>query len=183
MNDVLPDVLDHGLILLFCGTAASEVSARVGAYYANPTNAFWPTLHLAGMTRRRLHPTDFRELLDLKIGLTDLVKDASGSDRSLHWRDNQREQLSGKIYRYQPQILAFTSKTAWRRWKGLSARMAVSYGWQDEMLGRTAFYVLPSPSGAARGYWDVAPWRELGDEYLRRLHLTRLRFGRDDVGD
>ena len=179
MNDVLPDVLARGLILVFCGTAASEISARVGAYYANPTNAFWPTLQLAGMTPRRLHPTDFRKLLDMKIGLTDLVKDASGSDRSLHWREFQREQLSGKICRYQPQILAFTSKTAWRHWKGFSARAAVTYGWQGEMLGQTAFYVLPSPSGAARGYWDLAPWRELGDEYLRRLHKSRLSLGHD----
>ncbi len=172
MNDVLPDVLDKGLIVVFCGTAASEVSARAGAYYANPTNAFWRSLHLAGMTPRRLNPTDFRGLLDMKIGLTDLVKDASGSDRSLHWRDFQREQLSGKICRFQPQIVAFTSKTAWRGWKGLSARASVSYGWQDDTLGATAFYVLPSPSGAARGFWDLSPWRALGDEYLRRLRKS-----------
>ena len=36
-------------------------------------------------------------------------------------------------------------------------------------LGETAFYVLPSPSGAARGYWDLQPWHALGNEYLRRL--------------
>ncbi len=171
MNDVLPDVLARGLILVFCGTAASEVSARAGAYYANPTNAFWPTVHQAGMTPRRLKPSDFRELLALKIGLTDLVKDASGSDRSLHWRDFQREQLTSKIRRFQPQLVAFTSKTAWRRWKGLSARAAVAYGWQDDRLGETAFFVLPSPSGAARGYWDLAPWRALGDEYKRRFQM------------
>ena len=170
MNDVLPDVLGHGLILVFCGTAASAVSARAGAYYANPTNAFWPTLHIARITPRRLNPADFRELPDLKIGLTDLVKDASGSDRSLQWREFQREQLASKISRFQPQIVAFTSKTAWRRWKGLSARAAVAYGWQGDTLRETGFYVLPSPSGAARGYWDLAPWRALGDEYLRRLH-------------
>lgn len=172
MNDVLPDVLARGLILVFCGTAASEVSARAGAYYANPTNAFWPTLHLVGITQRRLNPTEFRQLLDMKIGLTDLVKDASGSDRSLQWRDCQREQLCRKICRFQPQMVAFTSKTAWRSWKGLSARATVSYGWQDDTLGATAFYVLPSPSGAARGYWDLAPWRALGDEYLRRLLVS-----------
>ena len=172
MNEVLPDVLGRGLIIVFCGTAASEVSARVGAYYANPTNAFWLSLHLAGMTPRQLHPTDFRQLLEMKIGLTDLVKDASGSDRSLQWRDCQREQLSGKICRLQPQIVAFTSKTAWRRWRGLSDRAAVSYGWQGDTLGKTAFYVLPSPSGAARGYWDLSPWRALGDEYSRRLRKS-----------
>lgn len=183
MSDVLPDVLARDLILVFCGTAASEVSARAGAYYANPTNAFWPTLHLTGMTPRRLHPADFRDVLDLKMGLTDLAKDASGSDRSLRRRDFQREQLSSKICRFQPQIVAFTSKTAWRGWKGMSARASVSYGWQDDTLGQTAFYVLPSPSGAARGYWDLAPWRALGDEYRRRLQESRLSLGHDCLGD
>lgn len=172
MNDVLPDVLARGLILVFCGTAASEVSARAGAYYANPSNAFWSTLHHAGMTPRLLNPMDFRQLLDMKIGLTDLVKDASGSDHSLRWREIQRERLSGKICRFQPHIVAFTSKTAWRRWKGLSDRDVASYGWQDDRLGETAFYVLPSPSGAARGYWNLAPWRALGEEYLRRLQVS-----------
>ena len=169
MNDILPDVLDHSLILVFCGTAASDVSARFGAYYANPTNAFWSTLHVTGMTPRRLNPKDFRELLDLKIGLTDLVKCSSGSDRCLRPQDMLRERLLRSIVRYRPQIVAFTSKAAWRGWKGTSSRDAVSYGWQDETLGETAFYVLPSPSGAARGYWDLQPWRALGDEYLRRL--------------
>lgn len=172
MNDVLPDVLAPELILVFCGTAASDVSASLGAYYANPTNAFWPTLHVAGMTARRFNPNEFRDLLDLKIGLTDLVKTSSGSDRSLRRRDFQRERLLSKICRFQPQIVAFTSKAAWRGWKGLSSRDGVPYGWQDETLGKTAFYVLPSPSGAARGYWDLAPWRALGEEYLHRLAMT-----------
>lgn len=168
MSDVLPDVLDQGLILVFCGTAASAASARLGAYYANPGNAFWPTLHAAGMTPRHLEPQDFRRLLNLRIGLTDMAKTASGSDRCLGPQDMLRERLSGSIRHYRPQIVAFTSKAAWRGWKSLSSRDAVSYGWQDETLGMTAFYVLPSPSGAARGYWDLAPWRALGDEYLRR---------------
>lgn len=169
MNDVLPDLLDHGLILLFCGTAASDVSARAGAYYANPTNAFWPALHATGITSIQMKPNDFRELLGLRIGLTDLYKRSSGSDRSLRPQYMQRERLRGSVRRYQPQIVAFTSKAAWRGWQGLSRHDAVAYGWQGETLGKTAFYVLPSPSGAARSYWDLAPWRALGDEYLRRL--------------
>ena len=40
MIEVLPDVLECGLILVFCGTAASVVSAREGAYYAQPNECF-----------------------------------------------------------------------------------------------------------------------------------------------
>ena len=169
MSEVLPDVLDHGLILVFCGTAASDISARVGAYYANPTNAFWRTLHTIGMTPRLLQPTDFRDLLELKIGLTDLAKFTAGSDRTLKGRDFRRGRLRESICRFQPQIMAFTSKAAWRAWMGMSSRVAVSYGWQKEELEITRFYVLPSPSGAARRYWDLKPWQALADEYIRRM--------------
>ncbi len=40
----------------FCGTAVGNVSAQRGAYYAGPGNMFWPTLHGAGLTPRRLQP-------------------------------------------------------------------------------------------------------------------------------
>ena len=116
MIEVLPDVLECGLILVFCGTAASVVSAREGAYYANPTNAFWPTLHLTGLTPRRFAPTDFRALLRLSIGLTDVAKYSAGADHTLTEADFGADCLSDKIRRFQPQILAFTSKTACRAW-------------------------------------------------------------------
>ena len=172
MNDVLPDVLAHDLILVFCGTAASEVSARAGAYYANSSNAFWSTLHAVGITSRQMDPSEFRDLLELKIGLTDLVKHVSGSDYMLKQGDFQQKRLLDSINRYQPQIVAFTSKAAWRGWKRMSSRDRVSYGWQEETLDETRFFVLPSPSGAARGYWDIDPWQALADEYFRRLAAT-----------
>lgn len=169
MNDILPDALADDLVLVFCGTAASEVSARAGAYYANSSNAFWPTLHAVGLTARQMNPTEFRDLLGLKVGLTDLVKTVSGSDHSLKPDDFQRKRLLNSICRFKPQIVAFTSKAAWRGWMGVSARDDVTYGWQRQTLRKTEFYVLPSPSGAARRYWDLMPWQALADEYYRRL--------------
>lgn len=172
MNDVLPDVLARNLVLVFCGTAASEVSARAGAYYANSSNAFWSTLHAVGITSRKMNPGEFRDLLELKIGLTDLVKRVSGSDHKLKPGDFQRKRLLDRIIQFQPQIVAFTSKAAWRGWKRMSSRDDVTYGWQDDTLNQTRFFVLPSPSGAARGYWDIKPWQTLADEYFRCLPAT-----------
>ena len=169
MIDVLPDVLQDDLVLVFCGTAASRVSAREGAYYAKSSNAFWRALHETGMTPRRFSPSEFLQLLELRIGLTDVAKRASGSDSSLRRSDFRPDCLSEKIRRYRPQIVAFTSKAAWRAWRRLSAADAVSYGWQSRSLGPTEFVVLPSPSGAARGYWDISHWQELADEYRRRM--------------
>lgn len=169
MNEVLPDLLDHGLVVVFCGTAASEISARVGAYYANPSNEFWRALHAIGMTPGLFRPQQYRELLGLKIGLSDLAKCAFGADRRLRPGDFDRRRFHERLCRYQPQLAAFTSKAAWRVWRGLGARDSVAYGWQTGALGATRFYVLPSPSGAARGHWDLSPWRALAAEYQRRL--------------
>ena len=167
--DILPDLLDFGLVLVFCGTAASKVSASAGAYYANPGNAFWRTLWRAGITPRLFPPAEFRALLDLKIGLTDVAKFASGNDSRLRPGDFQPDQLRQKIARFQPQVLAFTGKTAWRAFNRLPAASPVAYGWQNLRQGGTRFYVLPSPSGAARRYWDIGPWRTLADDYARRI--------------
>ena len=172
MTDVLPDVLADGLVVVFCGTAASTVSAREGAYYANGSNAFWRTLHETGITPRRFAPSEFRQLSDLRIGLTDVAKNTSGGDSSLRRSDFDPQRLSEIIRRYQPQILAFTSKAAWRAWRRMSSADAVSYGWQCCHLGHTEFVVLPSPSGAARGYWDISYWLDLADEYRRRMRLV-----------
>ena len=51
---LVPDLLAPGLDLVFCGTAPSPASFKARAYYANPGNAFWPTLHAVGLTPERL---------------------------------------------------------------------------------------------------------------------------------
>lgn len=80
---ILPDVIEPGLRIVFCGTAAGAKSAAVGAYYAGPGNAFWATLH------------------------------------------------------------------------------------ERERLGPCRAFVLPSTSGAARGFWDVRRWHDLAAAVAR----------------
>ena len=87
MKDILPDVLMSGLKIVFCGTAAGNESARQGAYYAHPGNKFWRTLHVIGLTPRKLRPAEFAEVLEYGIGLTDLAKYVSGNDDTLSPRD------------------------------------------------------------------------------------------------
>ena len=50
---LVPDLLAPGLDLVLCGTAPSPASFKARAYYANPGNAFWPTLHAVGLTQNR----------------------------------------------------------------------------------------------------------------------------------
>ena len=60
---MLNDVLTPGLKLVVCGTAAGEVSAVCGDYYAGPGNKFWSVLFEIGLTPRRLAPREYKELL------------------------------------------------------------------------------------------------------------------------
>lgn len=168
---VLPDVLEPGLVTVFCGSAASATSAALGAYYARPGNKFWPTLHEAGFTDRRLAPEEFRDVLDYRIGLTDLAKHESGADALLSSDAYDADALKARIEAVQPRFLAFTGK----RPAGLFLLQALGagltdYGLQKATLGETRIFVLPSPSGRAIRWWSIAPWTDLAALHNRERH-------------
>lgn len=160
-DPILPDLLQPGLALVFCGTAAGRRSAAERAYYAHPGNLFWRALFEAGLTPRLLAPAEFPLLTGYGIGLTDLAKRHSGNDADLPRDAFDVPALRARIERHAPHLLAFTSKNAARAALG----HAVSYGLQEETLGQTRLFVLPSPSGQARGHWDIVPWRALAAHY------------------
>lgn len=156
-ESVLPDVVATDLTIIFCGTAVSEASKDRAAYYAGRGNAFWPTLHKVGLTPSQFVPEDYKKLLELGMGLTDLVKTACGNDRDLSKDGFDRKRLKQLISKYHPRILAFTSKRAAEEFIG----HPVEYGRLPEKEGDTVLFVLPSPSGNARRYWSEEPWKEL----------------------
>jgi len=157
---VLPDVLDDDLTIVFCGSAAGRASARAAAYFAGPGNRFWPTLHRVGLTPKEFAPHEFPDLPALGIGLTDMVKTVSGADHQLPRAADDAAALRRKIARHQPAWLAFVGKRAAR---AFLAR-PVDYGTQPETIGATRLFVLPSPSGAARRWWDETWWQALAAE-------------------
>jgi TDG/mug DNA glycosylase family protein len=160
---VLPDVLEPGLKIVFCGTAAGTASARRGAYYAHPQNKFWRILYEVGLTPRLLKPEEFAELPRWGVGLTDIAKHVSGMDAELPAGALGKEAcalLTVKIITAQPKFLAFTSLTGGRRWLGRT----VGLGDSGERIGRTRVWLLPSPSPTAGYRWDESWWRKLADE-------------------
>src|SRR5882672_11153472 len=82
-SPLLPDILEPNLSLVFCGTAAGTVSAQRGAYYAHPHNKFWKTLHRVGLTPRLLDPSEYNQLPEWGLGLTDIAKTVCGMDKEL----------------------------------------------------------------------------------------------------
>lgn len=154
---MLPDVLAPGLTVIFCGTAAGTASAKARAYYAGPGNLFWEALHATGLTPVRLAPTEFRKLLELGIGLTDICKVSYGSDQEVGTAEFDVTRLEAEIAAAEPLRLAFNGKNAAR---GALERQ-VAYGVQPERIGGAEVWVLPSTSGAARRFWSIEPWQEL----------------------
>src|ERR1700724_3984156 len=75
----VPDVIAPDLRVLFCGINPGLYTAAVGHHFARPGNRFWPALHAAGFTDRLLLPFEERELLDLGLGITNIVARATAS--------------------------------------------------------------------------------------------------------
>jgi double-stranded uracil-DNA glycosylase len=159
MTDVLRDVLEPDMRVVFCGTAPGTASAKARAYYAGPGNAFWKALHLTGMTPVELEPANFSKLPGYGIGLTDICKVLYGSDVEVGTVEFDVAGLQARVGEVEPAYLAFNGKNAARG----ALERAVDFGPQEEQIGGAAVWVLPSTSGAARRYWDIGPWRELAE--------------------
>ena len=160
VRPIVPDLLAPSLRLVFCGTAPSRVSKERQAYYANPGNRFWRTLHEAGLTPTRLAPAEYPKLLAFGIGLTDLNKREWGNDDELTTAGFDVAAFAQKMRRHRPAAIAFTSKTAAGIFLGRSTGQ-LDYGAQEGTLDGIALHVLPSTSGHAVRYFNLAPWAAL----------------------
>jgi TDG/mug DNA glycosylase family protein len=159
-KDVLADVVEHGLDVIFCGSAAGARSARVGAYYANPQNKFWRTLYETGLTSRLLLPQEFVGVREFGLGLTDMAKQVSGSDASLPRNADTPGRVRQLLREYRPAALAFNGKRPGAKFLGVKGSL-IKYGRQQEAVEGAAIFILPSTFTAGIGYWNLTPWQEL----------------------
>jgi TDG/mug DNA glycosylase family protein len=169
---MLPDYLAPGLVVVFVGTAAGELSAARGHYYSGRGNKFWELLWEAGLTEDRiLSPEQDDSVLSYGIGLTDIAKAvAASTDTKLRRRDYDVPSFLEKIERFQPRCVAFNGKTS----AGLVAKHLrepkPDHGPTAFSIARAAGYVLPSSSGSNNDPTRFLPknskaawWREFGD--------------------
>ena len=109
--------------------------------------------------------------MTLGIGLTDLNKTEYGSDHELSPHAMDAAALHAKLRRFRPAAIAFTSKHAASLALGLKSP---AYGRQAEPIEGAVAFVLASPSGRARSFWTLAPWREVAAFVMER-RLMRER--------
>lgn len=158
----VPDVVGPQLTVLFSGINPGLWSAATGLHFARPGNRFWPTLHAAGFTDRRLRPEEQAKLPELGVGITNVAARATARADELS-REELREgagTLREKVQELEPCWLAVVGIGAFRT--GFEAPNA-SVGPQALRLGTTRVWVLPNPSGL-NAHWSAAA---LAEEFAR----------------
>jgi TDG/mug DNA glycosylase family protein len=145
------DVIAPHLRVLFCGINPGLYSAWSGHHFARPGNRFWPTLHAAGFTKRRLAPAEERELLAYGYGITNIASRATATAAELSADELVAggERLLRKLEQYRPAVLAVLGITAYRV---AFDRPHAKLGRQPEGLGPSLLWVLPNPSGLNAHY-------------------------------
>ncbi|WP_089304537.1 G/U mismatch-specific DNA glycosylase [Geodermatophilus pulveris] len=147
----LRDVIAPDLDVLFCGINPSLTSAARGHHFARPGNRFWPAIHLAGFTPRRLAPEEDLELLAHGLGVTNLADRPTRTAAELTTEELREgaAALDALVARYRPRVLAVLGVTAYRTGFG---RPRAVLGRQDERVGGARTWVVPNPSGLNAHY-------------------------------
>jgi double-stranded uracil-DNA glycosylase len=150
----IPDVIADGLRVLFSGINPGLYSAATGHHFARPGNRFWPALHQSGFTNRLFHPVEQEGLIELGLGITNIVARATAKADELSPAELREggAVLAAKAAQRRPAWLAVVGVTAYRTAFG---HPRASVGPQDSALGGTRVWLLPNPSGL-NAHWSAA---------------------------
>ena len=140
--------------VLFCGINPGLYSAATGYHFARPGNRFWPALHSAGFTPRRLDPSEQDLLPTYGLGITNLVARATAQASELTRNELQAggERLAALAAERRPRYLAVAGVTAYRE---AFINKKAQVGPQPETVGPSRLWVVPNPSGL-NAHWPLA---------------------------
>jgi TDG/mug DNA glycosylase family protein len=146
MSAGLEDIIANHLNVVFCGINPGKGSAALGLHFANRSNRFWRTLHLAGFTPHEIDPEHGRTLLHYHCGLTTLVErpTASAGELARHEFTQAATGFEQKIHHCAPRFVAFLGKPGY---SALSGQREIAWGLQPKLLCDASVWVLPNPSG------------------------------------
>jgi TDG/mug DNA glycosylase family protein len=146
-----PNILVPGLDVVFCGLNPGASAVRSGHSFSNPSNRFWPVLHLAGFTPVRLRPEEERRLLDYGCGITAVVERATVRADEVPLEEFRRAgpTFERKIRAFRPRCVAFLGK---RAIAAIGGKADILWGRQPEPFADAMAWVLPNPSGLNRAF-------------------------------
>lgn len=152
LADVLPGPEDPPLRVLLCGINPGLTSAATGWHFARPGNRFWPALHGAGFTPRRLRPHEQHLLPSFGVGITNIVPRATARADELSPAELVAggARLRDLVRDLSPSALGIVGITAYR--VAFAAPLA-TVGPQPAW-GTTLVWALPNPSGL-NAHWSL----------------------------
>jgi TDG/mug DNA glycosylase family protein len=165
----LKDIVAPHLDVLFCGINPGLSSAAAGMPFANKGNRWWPTLYRSGFTPRTLEPAEAETLLSWGLGLTTMVRRATGQAAELDRAEMRAGavELGERVLTWQPRWLAVLGVTAFRAGY---AEPKVKIGEQALRIGETRVWVLPNPSGLNAHF----PPQRLAEEFARFRQVAQV---------
>ena len=150
-DKLVPDLAARDLMVLFAGINPGLYTAAIGHHFGRPGNRFWPALFGGGFTPRLISPFEESLLLEVKLGITNVVHRATARADELtdeELRDGGRR-LEAKVKRWRPTVVAFLGIQPYRIVSGVKdARV----GLQQRPFGGSHAWVLPNPSGLNAHY-------------------------------
>ena len=172
----VPDLVAPNLIVLFAGINPGLYTAAIGRHFGRPGNRFWPALYGGGFTPRLFSPFENDLLLDLQLGITNVVSRATA--RADELTDDELRaggrRLEAKVKRLRPTVVAFVGIGPYRIVSGVKdARV----GLQSDLFGGSHAWVLPNPSGLNAHYQPAALAQLFGE--LRRWAVARHKRRRN----
>jgi TDG/mug DNA glycosylase family protein len=147
----VPDLIAKDLIVLFAGINPGLYTAAIGRHFGRPGNRFWAALYEGGFTPRFFSPFENELLLDIKLGITNIVERATARADELT-DDELRaggQRLEAKVRRWRPTVVAFVGIGSYRIVSGIKD---AGVGLQTVPFGGSHAWVLPNPSGLNAHY-------------------------------
>jgi len=165
----VPDLAAKDLIVLFAGINPGLYTAAIGRHFGRPGNRFWPAIYAGGFTPRLFSPFESDLLLELKLGITNVVERPTARADELT-NDELRtggRRLERKVKRWRPTVVAFVGIGPYRIISGVRGARV---GLQKEPFGGSHAWVLPNPSGLNAHYQPAALAKLFGE--LRRWAIA-----------
>jgi TDG/mug DNA glycosylase family protein len=172
----VPDLIAKNLIVLFAGINPGLYTAAIGRHFGRPGNRFWPALYGGGFTPRLFSPFESSRLLDLNLGITNVVDRATARADELLDEELRAggRRLEAKVRRWRPTVVAFVGLGHYRVVTGIKdARV----GLQKDRFGTRHAWVLPNPSGLNAHYQPAALAQLFGELRLWAIAEHERRCG------
>lgn len=178
-NKRVPDLIANDLIVLFVGINPGLYTAAIGRHFGRPGNRFWPAMYAGGFTPRLYTPFESSLLLDLNLGITNVVGRATA--RADELTDSEiragAKRLEAKVRRWRPTVVAFLGIGPYRIISGIKQ---AGVGLQEVRFGGSHTWVLPNPSGL-NAHYQPAALAQLFKEL--RVWATAKHKRRRETGD